>query len=96
MLQRTPTVRIITSHEPQRRQKFLPQIGVVSKADDSAVLEMGSTKVIAAVYGPRETQELTSLFVLRLSQIVELFTADYVFGSLMGGQQVLLLPSGVV
>ncbi|KAF2315237.1 hypothetical protein GH714_038543 [Hevea brasiliensis] len=32
------------------------QIGAVAKADGSAVFEMGNTKVIAAVYGPREVQ----------------------------------------
>ncbi|KAB2625396.1 exosome complex component RRP41-like [Pyrus ussuriensis x Pyrus communis] len=32
------------------------EIGVVGKADGSAVFEMGNTKVIAAVYGPREVQ----------------------------------------
>ncbi|KAI5423872.1 Exosome complex component rrp41, variant 2 [Lathyrus oleraceus] len=32
------------------------EIGAVSKADGSAVFEMGNTKVIAAVYGPREVQ----------------------------------------
>ncbi|GLT55901.1 hypothetical protein SLA2020_289850 [Shorea laevis] len=32
------------------------QIGNVSKANGSAVFEMGNTKVIAAIYGPREVQ----------------------------------------
>ncbi|GKU87990.1 hypothetical protein SLEP1_g2309 [Rubroshorea leprosula] len=32
------------------------QIGNVAKADGSSVFEMGNTKVIAAVYGPREVQ----------------------------------------
>ncbi|XP_010544787.1 PREDICTED: exosome complex component RRP41 homolog [Tarenaya hassleriana] len=32
------------------------EIRVISKADGSAVFEMGNTKVIAAVYGPREIQ----------------------------------------
>uniref|UniRef100_A0A2N9F4Z1 Uncharacterized protein n=1 Tax=Fagus sylvatica TaxID=28930 RepID=A0A2N9F4Z1_FAGSY len=32
------------------------EIGAVAKADGSAVFEMGNTKVIAAVYGPREVQ----------------------------------------
>ncbi|CAN6479145.1 unnamed protein product [Victoria cruziana] len=32
------------------------EIGVVATADGSAAFEMGNTKVIAAVYGPREVQ----------------------------------------
>ncbi|KAH9288612.1 hypothetical protein KI387_032729, partial [Taxus chinensis] len=32
------------------------QVGVVDKADGSAIFEMGNTKVMAAVYGPREVQ----------------------------------------
>ncbi|ESQ43916.1 hypothetical protein EUTSA_v10006211mg [Eutrema salsugineum] len=37
-------------------RQIVAEIGVVSKADGSAVFEMGNTKVIAAVYGPREIQ----------------------------------------
>ncbi|KAA8516136.1 hypothetical protein F0562_019315 [Nyssa sinensis] len=40
---------------PQMRQ-IRAEIGAVAKADGSAVFEMGNTKVIAAVYGPREVQ----------------------------------------
>jgi ribonuclease PH len=32
------------------------EVGVVAKADGSALFEMGNTKVIAAVYGPHEVQ----------------------------------------
>ncbi|KAF6162852.1 hypothetical protein GIB67_029121 [Kingdonia uniflora] len=32
------------------------EIGAVGKADGSAIFEMGNTKVIAAVYGPRDVQ----------------------------------------
>ncbi|KAG2299671.1 hypothetical protein Bca4012_011234 [Brassica carinata] len=88
MLQITPTVRIITSHEPQLAidwgfrgdKSFFPKLEWFLRLTGMSL----------------KTQELTSLFVLRLSQLVELFTADYVFGSLMGGQKVLLLLSGVV
>ncbi|CAA7023084.1 unnamed protein product [Microthlaspi erraticum] len=37
-------------------RQIVAEVGVVSKADGSAVFEMGNTKVIAAVYGPREIQ----------------------------------------
>ncbi|KAE8803027.1 Exosome complex component RRP41 [Hordeum vulgare] len=30
------------------------EVGVISRADSSALFEMGNTRVIAAVYGPRE------------------------------------------
>ncbi|KAJ7533228.1 hypothetical protein O6H91_13G038500 [Diphasiastrum complanatum] len=32
------------------------ELGVIAKADGSATFEMGNTKVVAAVYGPREVQ----------------------------------------
>ncbi|KAK8446779.1 hypothetical protein SEVIR_9G543901v4 [Setaria viridis] len=32
------------------------EVGVVERADGSALFEMGNTRVIAAVYGPREVQ----------------------------------------
>ncbi|KAE8808123.1 exosome complex component rrp41 [Hordeum vulgare] len=34
------------------------EVGVVSRADGSALFEMGNTRVIAAVYGPREGQQV--------------------------------------
>ncbi|WVY93910.1 hypothetical protein V8G54_032998 [Vigna mungo] len=37
------------------------EIGAVSKADGSAMFEMGNTKVIAAVYGPREVQNRSQI-----------------------------------
>ncbi|XP_019087846.1 PREDICTED: exosome complex component RRP41 homolog [Camelina sativa] len=41
-------------------RQIVAEVGVVSKADgfvfSSAVYEMGNTKVIAVVYGPREIQ----------------------------------------
>ncbi|XP_058096054.1 exosome complex component RRP41 homolog isoform X2 [Magnolia sinica] len=37
-------------------RKIRAEIDAVAKADGSAVFEMGNTKVIAAVYGPREVQ----------------------------------------
>ncbi|KAE8782643.1 Enolase 2 [Hordeum vulgare] len=33
------------------------EVGVISRADGSALFEMGNTRVIAAVYGPREVHE---------------------------------------
>ncbi|RLN31067.1 exosome complex component RRP41-like [Panicum miliaceum] len=33
------------------------EVGVVARADGSALFEMGNTRVIAAVYGPREVQK---------------------------------------
>ncbi|KAE8791086.1 putative coatomer subunit beta'-3 [Hordeum vulgare] len=35
-------------------QQLKGEVGVVSRADGSALFEMGNTRVIAAVYGPRE------------------------------------------
>ncbi|KAL4599001.1 hypothetical protein ACB092_11G095100 [Castanea dentata] len=41
---------------PMEMRQFRAEIGAVAKADRSAVFEMGNTKVIAAVYDPREVQ----------------------------------------
>ncbi|GKU96726.1 hypothetical protein SLEP1_g9930 [Rubroshorea leprosula] len=46
----------IDGRRPTEMRQLRAQIGNVSKADGSAVFEMGNTKVIAAVYGPREVQ----------------------------------------
>ncbi|KGN50449.1 exosome complex component RRP41 homolog [Cucumis sativus] len=41
---------------PRELREMRAEIGAVSKANGSAVFEMGNTKVLAAVYGPREVQ----------------------------------------
>ncbi|KAL6575668.1 Exosome complex component rrp41 [Orobanche hederae] len=46
----------LDGRRPMELRKLHGQIGVVSRADGSALFEMGNTKVIAAVYGPREVQ----------------------------------------
>ncbi|XVE77233.1 hypothetical protein DITRI_Ditri13aG0045700 [Diplodiscus trichospermus] len=44
----------LDGRRPMEMRQFRAEIGTVAKADGSAVFEMGNTKVIAAVYGPRE------------------------------------------
>ncbi|KAH7578015.1 hypothetical protein JRO89_XS01G0328800 [Xanthoceras sorbifolium] len=46
----------LDGRRPTEMRQLRAEIGAVSKADGSAVFEMGNTKVIAAVYGPREVQ----------------------------------------
>ncbi|KAJ4828287.1 Exosome complex component rrp41, partial [Turnera subulata] len=46
----------LDGRRPLEMRQLRAQIGAVPKADGSAVFEMGNTKVIAAVYGPREVQ----------------------------------------
>ncbi|XP_021748481.1 exosome complex component RRP41 homolog [Chenopodium quinoa] len=46
----------LDGRRPLEMRQLRAQIGAVSKADGSAVFEMGNTKVIAAVYGPREVE----------------------------------------
>ncbi|KAK2650130.1 hypothetical protein Ddye_017619 [Dipteronia dyeriana] len=46
----------LDGRRPTEMRQLRAEIGVVSKADGSAMFEMGNTKVIAAVYGPREVQ----------------------------------------
>ncbi|KAG0486866.1 hypothetical protein HPP92_008961 [Vanilla planifolia] len=46
----------LDGRRPNELRQIRGEIGVVSKADGSALFEMGNTKVIAAVYGPREVQ----------------------------------------
>ncbi|CAL4929068.1 unnamed protein product [Urochloa decumbens] len=41
---------------PNEMRQLKGEVGVVARADGSALFEMGNTRVIAAVYGPREVQ----------------------------------------
>ncbi|KAH9620249.1 hypothetical protein KSS87_014419, partial [Heliosperma pusillum] len=44
----------LDGRRPLEMRQLRAEIGSISKADGSTVFEMGNTKVIAAVYGPRE------------------------------------------
>ncbi|KAL2632448.1 hypothetical protein R1flu_017134 [Riccia fluitans] len=46
----------LDGRRPLELRQLQAEIGVVEKADGSATFEMGNTKVIAVVYGPREVQ----------------------------------------
>lgn len=46
----------LDGRRPMEMRQLRAEIGIVAKADGSASFEMGNTKVIAAVYGPREVQ----------------------------------------
>lgn len=46
----------LDGRRPLEMRQLHAQLGVVDKADGSAIFEMGNTKVIAAVYGPHEVQ----------------------------------------
>jgi len=47
----------IDGRKPNELRKIKCKLGIFSRADGSAYLEQGNTKVIAAVYGPREVTE---------------------------------------
>ncbi|KAG6542807.1 hypothetical protein Mapa_015711 [Marchantia paleacea] len=46
----------LDGRRPFELRQLHAEIGVLDKADGSATFEMGNTKVIAVVYGPREVQ----------------------------------------
>ncbi|KMZ72180.1 Exosome complex component RRP41 [Zostera marina] len=46
----------LDGRRPKELRQLCAEIGVVSKADGSAAFEMGNTRVIAAVFGPRAVQ----------------------------------------
>ncbi|KAH7651553.1 exosome complex component RRP41 protein [Dioscorea alata] len=46
----------LDGRRPNEMRHIRGEVGVVANADGSAMFEMGNTKVIAAVYGPREVQ----------------------------------------
>ncbi|EXC22513.1 Exosome complex component [Morus notabilis] len=46
----------LDGRRPTELRQIRAELGAVAKADGSAVFEMGNTKVIAAVYGPREVR----------------------------------------
>ncbi|MET1101411.1 MAG: exosome complex exonuclease Rrp41 [Pyrodictiaceae archaeon] len=47
-------IRRIDGRRPDELRPIRMEVGVLSNADGSALVEYGGTKVIAAVYGPRE------------------------------------------
>ncbi|PSS11670.1 Exosome complex component like [Actinidia chinensis var. chinensis] len=48
----------LDGRRPMEMRQIRGEIGAVSRADGSAVFEMGNTKVIAAVYGRRERNKI--------------------------------------
>ncbi|KAL6848959.1 hypothetical protein ACP4OV_021542 [Aristida adscensionis] len=44
----------VDGRRPNEMRQLKGEVGVVARADGSALFEMGNTRVIAAVYGPRE------------------------------------------
>ncbi|CAM0908770.1 unnamed protein product [Alopecurus aequalis] len=46
----------VDGRRPNEMRQLKGEVVVVAKADGSALFEMGNTRVIAAVYGPREVQ----------------------------------------
>ncbi|WVZ98610.1 LOW QUALITY PROTEIN: hypothetical protein U9M48_044025 [Paspalum notatum var. saurae] len=46
----------VDGRRPNEMRQLKGEVGVVARADGSALFEMGNTRVIAAVYGPREIQ----------------------------------------
>ncbi|KAF0911772.1 hypothetical protein E2562_012279 [Oryza meyeriana var. granulata] len=46
----------VDGRRPNEMRQLKGEVGVVARADGSALFEMGNTRVIAAVYGPREVQ----------------------------------------
>lgn len=42
---------------PEELRKVRARLGVLARADGSAYLEQGNTKVLAAVYGPHEVRD---------------------------------------
>ncbi|KAL7749062.1 Exosome non-catalytic core component [Sorochytrium milnesiophthora] len=50
----------VDGRRPNDLRKISSKVGVISLADGSAYLEMGNTKVLAAVYGPRESHSRTA------------------------------------
>ncbi|RYR21089.1 hypothetical protein Ahy_B03g066333 isoform D [Arachis hypogaea] len=49
----------LDGRRPMEMRQIRAEIGAVSRADGSAIFEMGNTKVVAAVYGPREVNNFS-------------------------------------
>ncbi|OEL28831.1 Exosome complex component RRP41-like protein [Dichanthelium oligosanthes] len=49
----------VDGRRPNEMRQLKGEVGVVARADGSALFEMGNTRVIAAVYGPREVNSPT-------------------------------------
>lgn len=73
----------LDGRRPMEMRQIRAQIGAVSSADGSAVFEMGNTKVIAAVYGPREVQNRSQLISDRALVRCEYNMANFSTGDRM-------------
>ena len=51
---------------PGELRRIEAKMGVVSKADGSALFRQGNTQVLATIYGPKEACKLTFILQLRL------------------------------
>ncbi len=57
----TPEGLRVDGRRPEELRKIKCKLRVLSKADGSAYFEQGNTKVVAAVYGPKEVKSLNHL-----------------------------------
>ncbi|RYR68298.1 hypothetical protein Ahy_A03g014788 isoform C [Arachis hypogaea] len=63
----------LDGRRPMEMRQIRAEIGAVSRADGSAIFEMGNTKVVAAVYGPREVNNF-SICISALSDMIAVLT----------------------
>nr|BAD22331.1 putative exosome component 4 [Oryza sativa Japonica Group]BAD22495.1 putative exosome component 4 [Oryza sativa Japonica Group] len=56
----------VDGRRPNEMRQLKGEVGVVARADGSALFEMGNTRVIAAVYGPREVAAHPDYWLVRL------------------------------
>ncbi|THG04222.1 hypothetical protein TEA_015412 [Camellia sinensis var. sinensis] len=78
----------LDGRRPMEMRQIRAEIGAVANADGSALFEMGNTKVIAAVYGPREVQNRSQqindqALGLKMGSSVEAIQAAKVYRQLL-------------
>ena len=69
---------------PQELRSLAAKLGVLPKADGSAIFELGNTRILATVYGPHESKQRSQIFHDRASIFVNFHAATF---SSVGGER---------
>jgi len=67
----------VDGRRPNEMRKLLSKVGVLAEADGSSYLELGNTKILAAVYGPREPRKKAAVLHDRAFLNVEINVSPF-------------------
>ncbi|KAJ9082213.1 Exosome non-catalytic core component [Entomophthora muscae] len=67
----------VDGRRPTELRKLVSRVGVLADADGSSYIELGNTKILAAIYGPREPRKKTSMLHDRAFLNVEINVSPF-------------------